>query len=211
MRSLNRFAAPLGRPKGQGRGRRYFFLRASFKTIAIGACAWASSILFLCAAGDVLNEATAKIQFIHYVAQYAVWPKEALAPGDKQFVIGVLGENPFGEALEDYFKSRTVKGRQFVVKIFKEVEEVKNCQILFISASEKGKLTSILKKLEDTSILTISDTEGFVQKDGMIFIYIVPKSEITSGLAWEINPQVMKREKLQIDPFFIERARKPNH
>ena len=59
--------------------------------------------------------------------------------------------------------------------------------------------------------LTISDTEGFVQKDGMIFIYIVPKSEITSGRAWEINPQVMKREKLQIDPFFIERARKPNH
>ena len=33
----------------------------------------------------------------------------------------------------------------------------------------------------------------------------------SSGLAWEINPEVMKREKLQIDPFFIERARKPNH
>ena len=173
--------------------------------------AWAASILLSWAAGEVLNESTAKIQFLHYVAQYAVWPKEVLAPGDKQFVIGVLGENPFGEALEDYFKSRTVKGRQFVVKIYKEVEDVRNCQILFISASEKGKLGSILKKLEDTSILTISDTEGFVQKDGMIFIYIVPKSEITSGLAWEINPQVMKREKLQIDPFFIERARKPNH
>jgi uncharacterized protein DUF4154 len=176
--------------------------------LAIGAVVWAASALLLWAGGEVLNETTLKIQFLHYVAQYAVWPKEALAPGDKQFVIGVLGENPFGEALENYFKGRSVKGRQFVIKFYKEVEEIKSCQILFISASEKSRFASILKQLEDRSILTISDSDGFIQKEGMIFIYIAAKSEISGSLAWDINPRVMKREKLQIDPFFIERAHK---
>src|SRR5437667_9377194 len=41
-----------------------------------------------------VDELTAKIQFMHYVAQYAIWPKDALPPTDKQFVLGVLGNNP---------------------------------------------------------------------------------------------------------------------
>src|SRR2546430_12360371 len=89
------------------------------------------------ASGEVVNQSTAKIQFMHYVAQYAVWPKEVLAPADKQFVLGVLGENPFGDALEHYFKGKFVKTRGFAVKFFKTVEEVKDCHMLFISASEK--------------------------------------------------------------------------
>jgi hypothetical protein len=43
----------------------------------------------------------------------------------------------------------------------------------------------------------------------MIFMFIAEKSEITGGLGWDINPQAMKRAGLQIDPFFIEKARKP--
>jgi len=185
----------------------------SLKVLARGAGA-----LFLCAilpwlagANDLpLNEATAKIQFLHYVAQYAVWPKEVLSSHDKQFVLGVLGENPFGDALENYFRGKSVKGRQFVIKYFKDVDEVKGCHMLFISSSEKTNFAAILGKLEDTSILTISDTDGFIQKEGMIFIYMTEKTEITSGLAWDINPQAMRRANLKIDPFFIEKARKPN-
>ena len=162
------------------------------------------------ASAQAANEATAKIQFIHYVAQYAIWPKDVLAPQAKRFVLGVLGDNPFGDALEAYFKGKSVKGREFVVKFFKTVEEVKDCHMLFIAASEKNDFAAILDELADTSILTISDTDGFLQKNGMIFMFITPKSEITGGLGWDINPEAMKKARLQIDPFFIEKARKYN-
>src|SRR3954449_28385 len=73
-------------------------------------------------ADQPLNPASAKIQFMHYVAQYASWPKEVLSPRDKQFVLGVLGENPFGDALEAYFKGKSVKSREFAIKFFKTVD-----------------------------------------------------------------------------------------
>ena len=129
---------------------------------------------------------------------------------EKRFVIGVLGENPFGDALEDYFRGKSVRKRAFVIKFFNSVEEVKDCQMLFISASEKGNFAPILSTLEDRSILTISDSEGFIQKNGMVYMYITTKSEISGGLGWDINPQALKKAKLQIDPFFIEKARKQN-
>src|SRR5438105_7455949 len=159
---------------------------------------------FFSAKGQAVSETTAKIQFMHYVAQYAVWPKEVLTPNDKQFLLGVLGENPFGSALENYFKGKSVKGREFVVRFFKNTEEAKECHLLFISSSEKANFSQILKELEATSILTISDSDGFIQKNGMIFMFITEKSEITGGLGWDINSQALKKAALQIDPFFRE-------
>ncbi len=167
-------------------------------------------ICFLGVNAEPVTESTAKIQFMHYVAQYAVWPKDVLSPQDRQFVLGVLGENPFGGALENYFKGKSVKGREFVIKFYKTVEEAKECQMLFISSSEKSNFAQILSELEDTSILTLSDAEGFIQKNGMVFMFITKKSEITGGLGWDINGLAMKKARLQIDPFFIEKARKPN-
>ena len=164
-----------------------------------------------CASGEQpLNESALKIQFMHYVAQYALWPKEALAPDDKEFVLGVLGENPFGEALKNYFKGKSVKSRRFVIRICKSVDEARACHMLFISSSDKNNLAQILKQLDDASILTISDADGFIQKNGMILMFISEKSEITVGVGWDINPQAMRKAKLQIDPFFLEKARKPN-
>ena len=77
------------------------------------------------------------------------------------------------------------------------------------SVSEKNRFAEIINQLQDASILTISDSEGFLQKNGMIFVFITEKSEVTGGLGWDINVPAMKRARLQIDPFFIEKARKP--
>ena len=116
----------------------------------------------------------------------------------------------FGPALENYFKGKKVKARAFVVKLFTSVDEVKACQMLFIGTSEKSRFGQILSQLDDASILTISDSDGFLQKNGMIFMFMTAKSEISSGLGWDINVEAMKRARLQIDPFFIEKARKPD-
>src|SRR5437762_3746091 len=94
-----------------------------------------SATLCLPSAGEQpLNEITLKIQFLHYVAQYAVWPKpkDVYSPQEKRFVLGVLGENPFGAALQNYFRGKSVKNREFVIKCFKNVQEAKACQMLFI-------------------------------------------------------------------------------
>src|SRR5258707_2805558 len=122
--------------------------------------AWRTAALIACAiwpwlpraSGQAMNEAMLKIQFMHYVAQYSAWPPDVLPATEKRFVIGVLGENTFREALEDYFRGKTVRKRAFVIKFFNSVEEVKGCQMLFISSSEKSNFAPILSTLEDRSI-----------------------------------------------------------
>lgn len=188
--------------------------RAAFSTLgrrAGHAAGWLAALLLGlpgAARADSISEATAKVQFIHYVAQYAAWPKDALPPQQKQFILGVLGGSPFGDALETYFKGKSVKGRQIAIRYFNTAEEAKGCHILFIHGSMKTSFAEILEKLEDFPTLTISDSEGFIQRNGMIYMFIIPKSEITGGLAWDINSAALKKARLQIDPFFIEKAHK---
>src|SRR5947199_7893290 len=103
--------------------------------------------------GEPGSEATLKIQFIHYVAQYAVWPTNVLSSTDRQFALGILGQNPFGEALETYFRQKSVKGRQFALKFFpsldeESVDQIKTCHMLFVSSSEKSNFAQIIKTLE---------------------------------------------------------------
>src|SRR5438876_3794029 len=165
----------------------------SLRLVALGVfLSW-----FPCAGEPAINPNLAKIQFLHYVAQYAGWPKDVLSSHNKEFVLGVLGENTFGEALEHYFKGKSVKSRGFVIKYFKTAEEAKGaCHMLFVSSSEKSNFAPIIEQLADTSILTISDSDGFIQKNGMIFMFITERSEITGGLGWDINVPAMKQARL---------------
>ena len=107
--------------------------------------------------------------FLYKFAQFTEWPKEAFADENAPFVFGILGKDPFGNDI-DIIKGATLKGRKLEVKYFSheqfrsKVKEVKDCHILFISDSEEKWLPEILKALENTSILTVGESEGFARQ-----------------------------------------------
>jgi len=43
-----------------------------------------------------------------------------------------------------------------------KIEEMRHCHILFISSSEKDQIPALLKALENTSTLTISEVDKFI-------------------------------------------------
>jgi len=73
------------------------------------------------------------------------------------------------------------------------VEEAKACHVVFISASEKDRLPEILSALQDSSVLTIGDTDEFARLGGIIGLTIGKEQ------AFEINQSALKRSKLNID------------
>jgi hypothetical protein len=133
-----------------------------------------------------------KAAFLFNFTKLVDWPTNTSASNNESFVIGVLGKDPFGKALDDVMTGRTVNGRNIQVTRFGSVEEIGRCHMLFICESERRKLESILDALQDKPVLTVSDIKGFGSR-GMIELV---KSNDTINL--RINLKAANHTGLQL-------------
>ena len=130
--------------------------------------------------GGVLGHAQApapseyqlKAAFLFNFAKFVEWPQQSFTDEKSEFIIGILGDNPFGDDL-----SRTVDGKKISehpirVQKFEAAEDIK-CHILFISSSEKKRLAEIFAKIKGNPILTVGEAEQFIQTGGIInFVHV---------------------------------------
>ena len=114
------------------------------------------------------GEYATKAAFLYNFARFIEWPESAFASQDAPLVVGVIGENPFGDTL-DKLRTQTIKNRKIEVKHFTQLAELTACHVLFISDSEEMRQTQILDALQGTSTLTIGDhLRQFGARGGMI-------------------------------------------
>ncbi|MBI1824306.1 MAG: YfiR family protein [Nitrospirae bacterium] len=113
------------------------------------------------------NEYQVKAAFLYNFAKFVEWPQEAIA-GGQPFVIGILGQDPFGNELDEAVAGKTVREKKITVKRFSKIEEAIHCHLLFISNSEDQNLAQILRRLEGAPVLTVSDMGQFAEKGGVI-------------------------------------------
>jgi len=114
-----------------------------------------------------------KAAFLYNFVKFIQWPTQAYASPTSPTVIGVLGENVYGDDLEKTIHDKVLKHHPLQFKQFDSVAAVTNCQVLFISASEKGRFPEILEALRGKSILTVSESDRFIPDGGMINFIIV--------------------------------------
>jgi hypothetical protein len=119
-------------------------------------------------AQDALSEYQVKAAYLFNFLKFVEWPEESFADPLAPIVIGVVGEDPFGNALPQVVVGKTVQGRDLVIRIYRPGEDLRGAHILFISASERKRLPMILSSLHGSSVLTVADTAGFLDAGGMI-------------------------------------------
>jgi hypothetical protein len=113
-----------------------------------------------------------KAVFLFNFARFVDWPTKAFPDANSPFVIGVLGDDPFGSYLDETVRGEKVNEHPLTVQRYRRVSEIKACQVLFISRSEADHVDQILASLKGRSILTVSDTDDFVAHGGMIRLAI---------------------------------------
>src|SRR6266853_4906745 len=94
------------------------------------------------------SEYLIKAGFIYNFAKLVEWPTTAFPQPDSPFVIGILGNDPFGATLDTIVADKKMYGRGFAVKRLKwskDSKDLKGCNILFISSSEKEHLDSVVE------------------------------------------------------------------
>ena len=109
-----------------------------------------------------------KAVFLYNFAQFVEWPPKPFPETQSSFVIGVLGDDPFGSYLDETVRGEKINGRPLVVQRFRHAADVRNCQVLFISRSENERLDQELSVFRNRSILTVSDIDDFTARGGMI-------------------------------------------
>jgi hypothetical protein len=124
-------------------------------------------------AGDASDssEYLIKAGFIYNFAKFVEWPTTAFSQPDSPIVIGILGTDPFGNVLDRIVEDKKIGPRGFVVKRFKwskDLKDLKDCKILFVSTSEKAHMDDILLSVKGLPILTVGETPGFAERGGVI-------------------------------------------
>jgi hypothetical protein len=107
-----------------------------------------------------------KAVFLLRLAQFVSWPSNAFSGAGSPVVIGILGQDPFGEALDLAVAGEKAQGRHIVVRRFQRNDAISECHILFVSRFESRSASAITSSLRSRSILTVSDIEGFVTEHG---------------------------------------------
>jgi len=155
------------------------------------------------AAESVLTgEIQVKAAFLFKFVKFIEWPSESFADPDAPICIGIIGEEPLKKVLEDAVLGEIIHGRKLVVQYFRTIEDIKQCQLLFISRSEKGRLAEIISSLDRQPILTVSDIEGFPRNGGAIRLYLEDKK-----FRFEINPTVAQDHKVKISAQLLQLAK----
>lgn len=115
-----------------------------------------------------LDDRDVKAIFLFNFVQFVEWPSDAFSEPGAPFVIGVLGDDPFGRVLDDVVRGEVVKNRKLIVARYRRVEDVESCHVLFVSSSEVMKQERILAALRKRPILTVGESDRFASGGGMI-------------------------------------------
>ena len=152
------------------------------------------AVLVSCAAfGQTIDEYQVKAAFIYNFAKFVDWPPQTFKTDKDPIRICVLGHDPFGHALADAVNGKTVFGRAFVIAGLPDTSHATECQVLFVSSSERKHLRSILGELRTMGVLTVGETEGFAAQGGIV------NFKLTEGrVRLEINVEAAGKAKLRI-------------
>lgn len=126
------------------------------------------SHLIVSAPAQPSREYQLKAVFLFNFTQFVDWPAQSFSSAQAPMVIGIIGTNPFGSYLEETVQGEKINGRSLLVRHYDTVEDIGECQVLFINLADPDKREQVLSKLKDRTTLTVSDASDFMQQGGMV-------------------------------------------
>jgi hypothetical protein len=156
---------------------------------------------FLVAAHGQIDEYQVKARFLCNFARYVEWPAESFKAADDPIVICIVGNDPFGGALDQAVNGNQVEGRRFLVRAVSGIPPDPHCHILFIPSSERKLFRSMAASLENSAMLTVGEIQGFPNDGGVI------NFRLEDGrVHFEINLDAAGRKHLRISSRLLSLA-----
>ena len=142
-----------------------------------------------------------KAALIYRISKFIQWPESVFAGNGGTLRLCIIGHDDFGASI-DSLAGRRVQGQTLSIERMAGAEQYAgNCQLAFISRSERGRLPYVLGVLGRNPVLTVSDIDNFAAQGGMIGF-----TTSDSKLAFQINPAASRNAGLQIGAQLLQLA-----
>ena len=168
----------------------------------------------------IVPEYQIKAAFLYNFLKFVEWPKAKIGESNEPIIVSTIGQDVFQDAF-DSIKNKTLEGRKIVIKKFEGIEElqkadskkkyrqhsqieaIRKSHLLFICPSEKIYIADILKSVKGHNILTVADTQSFLEAGGIINLMMEEKK-----VRFEINMVSAKEADIQIRSQLLRLAKK---
>ena len=121
--------------------------------VRVVGAAIAAALLAGASASAQISDTAVKAAFIPKFARYVTWPSNA----SSSMAICIIGDDPFGIAIDQAAASQSVDGRPFVVKRLPSAGGASICSLAVITGPHTGETLAALGR---QPILTITDSRS---------------------------------------------------
>jgi hypothetical protein len=153
----------------------------------------------------VADEYAIKAVFLYNLVKYAEWPpRSPLSAPELPIVLAIVGEDPFGRALDEAVKDRTVRGRQIQVVRTSDPTGLKNLHMAFISAEcNPARIVELVQALAARSVLTVGDTER-TAKAGVAVNFVMMQGKVR----FDIDQRAARGKRIELSSQLLKLARR---
>jgi len=159
-------------------------------------------LLSLLLAGSLNAQASEyeyKAAFIERFTRFVEWPDST---DSDTFKIAVIGTTPLKSFLNDLFSDLEIKGTQVELISTNDIDDLSHANVVFISSSEKNRVSDILMHTNKFPILTIGDSHGYCAGGVHINMYVDD-----NYIRYEINPESIEKSNLKISSLLLASAK----
>lgn len=152
---------------------------------------------------DSADEYRRKAECIHNILLFAEWPPHIQTK--KTITICILGDDPFRGSFR-HVQNKPVGPAARILRIrrlgpYTPAIDLKDCDVLFISRSEYGRLEDILRPIQRQPILTVADCPDFLHVGGMVQLI-----RVNHKIHWNINLRPAKDARLKLSAQLLRNA-----
>jgi ATP adenylyltransferase/5',5'''-P-1,P-4-tetraphosphate phosphorylase II len=142
-----------------------------------------------------------KAAFLFNFTKFVNWPSVVFKSADDPFVIGIVGDDPFGPYLDELVKGERLGTHKIVIQRYNNTSDVVNCHMLFINTNPLAQ-QEILGLTDNQNILTVSNTDNTVSRNGSICFF-----KQDNKIKIKINLAATKKSKLKISSKLLSVAK----
>lgn len=139
------------------------------------------------------SENEIKAMYILKFIRYTYWQENK--DKEKDIYIGVYGKTVVTKYLKKFLLLNNKENKNVKVKIIKKIDNIKDCDILFVSSLTNREVDNVVEKLNNSPVLTISDNKKFLEKGIMINLF--PKGR---KVVYSINKVSVDKAEIKLSP-----------
>jgi len=130
-----------------------------------------AALLLLCSAVSADDRAERiKAAFVYNFAKFVEWPASAFQTPQQPIRLCALRAEA-GDNRLDLIEGRSAQGREISLQLLESPRQSVDCHILYL-ANSRDNYDGVLALLIGKPVLTISEDVGFIDRDGMVSLFI---------------------------------------